>query len=92
MKFSPDEQRLYDLACRNFKPREYLKPLNVGQWETARRGDQIFNEVDLITQIVVPTGGRVSAIQGGEDIVTLDQGELLEACIALTNQRSAFEA
>lgn len=92
VKMSPDEQRLYDLAFRNFRPREFLKLLKVGKWETARQGDLIFNEGDFITQIVVPISGSVSAGQGGENVATLDQGELIGAGVALTNQSSAFEA
>ena len=38
VKFSPDEQRLYDLAFRNFEPRDSRKLLKAGNWGAARRG------------------------------------------------------
>lgn len=92
VKFSPDEQTLYDLTFRNFAPREFLKLLKVGKWETACQGDQIFSEGDLIKQIVVPISGSVSALQRGRKVATLGQGELIGAGIALAKQSSAFEA
>lgn len=92
VKFPPDEQRLYDLAFRNFEPREFLKLLKVGKWETARQGDRIFSEGDFITQVVVPISGSTSAAQGGRKVATLGPGELIGAGIALRNQCSAFEA
>lgn len=92
VKFSPHEQQLYDLAFRNFAPREFLKLLNVGKWETARKGDQIFSEGGFITKIVVPISGSASALQGGREVAALGPGELIGAGIALTNQLSAFEA
>jgi hypothetical protein len=92
VKFSPDEQRLYDLVFRNFGPREFLKLLKLGKWETARKGDLIFSEGGYITKVVVPISGSVSALQAGREVATLAPGELIGAGIALTNQISEFEA
>lgn len=92
VKFTPDEQRLYDLAFSNFEAREFLKLLKVGKWETARQGERIFSEGEFITQVVVPISGSISAVQGGRKVATLGPGELIGAGIALTNQCSAFGA
>jgi CRP-like cAMP-binding protein len=90
VNFSPAGQRLYDLAFTNFEPRGFRKLLKVGQWKASHHGDRIFGEGDLITQIVVPIRGAVSAVVGGLEIATLNPGELIGATIVLTNQRSAF--
>ena len=90
VKLPPAEQRLYELAFTNFEPREFLKLLKVGKWDTARQGELIFSEGDFITQIVVPISGSVSAVMGELEVGTLGPGELIGAAIALTNQRSAF--
>jgi len=92
VKFSTDEQRLYDLAFRNFEPREFLKLLKVGKWEAARQGDRIFTEGDVITQIFVPISGSVTVVQGGQEVAVLGPCELIGAGIALTSQSSIFEA
>jgi CRP-like cAMP-binding protein len=92
VQFLPDEQRLYELAFSNYRPREFLKLLQIGKWETGRWDERIFGEGDTITKIVVPVSGSVSATQGGREIATLGPGELIGAAIVLTNRRSAFEA
>ncbi|HYQ73332.1 MAG TPA: cyclic nucleotide-binding domain-containing protein [Gammaproteobacteria bacterium] len=92
VKFLPDEQRLYDLAFGNYKPREFLKLLKIGEWRTAHQDERIFSEGDFITKIVVPVSGSVSAVQGGKEVSTFGPGELIGAAIVLTNQHSAFEA
>ena len=92
VKFSTDEQRLYDLAFRNFKPREFLKLIKVGKWETAHQGDQALTEGDVITRIFVPISGSVSVVQGGQKVAVLGPGELIGAGVALTDQSSIFEA
>jgi len=92
VKFSPDEQTLYDLTFGNFAPREFLKLLKVGKWETAHKGERIYSEGDFITQIVVPISGSVSGVQRGQRLGTLAPGELIGAGTALAGQSSAFEA
>ena len=91
VKFTPDEQRLYDLAFRNLEPSEFRKLLKVGKWKTSCQDDRIFREGDLITQIVVPISGSVSALMGGRKVGIFSPGELIGSAIVLTNQYSAFE-
>ena len=92
VKFLPDEQRLYELAFSNYRPREFLKLLKIGKWETGRPDERIFGEGDTITKIVVSVSGSVSATHGGREIATLGPGELIGAAIVLNNWRSEFEA
>lgn len=92
VKLSADQQRLYDLAFGNFKPREFLKLLKVGKWATARRGDRVLGEGEMITQLSMPISGSVSVVRGGHKVATLGPGELIGAGIALTSQSSQYEA
>lgn len=92
VKFTPDEQRLYDLAFSSFRPRDFLKLLKLGEWKTAGQGERILRLGEAITQIVVPISGSVAAGQGGKKVVELAPGELIGAGIALTGQTSAFDA
>ncbi len=59
VKFSPDEQQLYELTFHNFKPRDFLKLLKLGEWKKAGRGDKILTRGDTIEEILVPITGRV---------------------------------
>ncbi len=92
VKFSPDEQQLYELTFQNFEPREFLKLLKLGEWKTAGRGDRILSRGDTIAEILVPITGRVCARQGKDQVVQLAPGELIGAGVALTGQPSAFDA
>jgi hypothetical protein len=92
VKFSPAELQLYEMAFSNFEPRQFKKLLNIGKWQTARPGDRLFKEGDVIKQIVVPINGSVTAVIAGRVIGTFNPGELIGSAIVLTNQNSAFEA
>lgn len=92
MKFTPDEQRLYELAFQSFIPRDFLKLLKLGKWKTASPGEKVMSEGAAITQIIVPISGSASTGQGGQKVVTLAPGELIGAGNALTGQFSPFDA
>jgi hypothetical protein len=92
VKFTPDEQRLYDLTFQRFEPREFLKLLKLGEWKTARRDEKVLTSGTEISHIVVPISGEVSATQGGREVATLGPGEVIGAGIALTGQTSTFDA
>jgi len=92
VKFNPDEQQLYDLAFRNFAPRDFLKLLKLGEWKTAQQGDPIMEQGRPIEQILVPISGTVAAAKDGKVVAQLHPGELIGAGVALTGQASAFNA
>ena len=92
VRFTPDEQRLYDLAFHTFKPGDFLKLAKLGEWRTARAGEKILRHGVSITHVGVPISGRVSARQGEKEIGQLGPGELVGAGIALTGQPSPIDA
>ena len=92
VRFTADEQRLYDLAFRNFEPRDFLKLLKLGKWKTAQQGDNILTRGQAIAQIAVPISGTVAASQDEKMVAQLHPGELIGAGIGLTGQPSAFDA
>ena len=92
VKLSADQQRLYDLAFQNFEPREFLRLSKVGKWETARPGERLLKEGEVITQISMPISGSISVTRGGQKVATMGPGELIGAGIALTSQSSQYEA
>ena len=92
VKFSDDEQRLYDLTFLNFAARDFLKLLKLGEWNTARQGDNILTRGQPIEEIAVPISGTVAALQDEKVVAHLQPGELIGAGIGLTGQSSAFDA
>jgi hypothetical protein len=92
IKFTPEEQQLYELAFNTFEPREFLKLLKLGEWKTAGQGEKFLVRGESITQIAVPVTGGVSARQDAGEVALLGPGELVGAGMALTDQPSAFNA
>ena len=92
VKFSDDEQRLYDLTFRNFGARDFLKLLKLGEWKTAHQGDSILSQGEPISHIAVPISGSLSAVTQGGRAVRLGPGELVGAGVGLTAQPSPFDA
>ncbi len=92
VSFTADEQQLYDLAFQSLEPREFLKLLKLGEWKTARQGDNILTRGQPIAQIAVPIAGNVSASRDNKVVAQLHPGELIGAGIGLTGQPAAFDA
>lgn len=92
VKFAPDEQRIYNLAFRNFEPREFIRLLKIGEWGNAKQGDTILTRGQAIEKILVPISGTVSASQNNRVVAQLHPGEVIGSGIALAGQGSAFDA
>ena len=92
IKFTPEEQRLYDLAFRTFEPREFLKLLKLGKWETATGGEKFLTRGESITRIAMPVSGALSARHDEGEVAKLGPGELIGAGIGFTDQPSFFDA
>jgi CRP-like cAMP-binding protein len=92
IRFTPEEQRLYDLSFQTLEPREFLKLAKLGEWKTASRGDKFLTRGEPIRHIAVPIAGTLAAEQGDEGVAQLGPGELIGAGIGLTGQPSAFDA
>jgi hypothetical protein len=92
VRFTTEEQQLYDLSFQTLEPRDFLKLVKLGEWKTARRGDKLLTRGEPILHIAVPITGTLTARQGEEAVAQLGPGELIGAGIGLTGQPSAFDA
>jgi CRP-like cAMP-binding protein len=92
VKFTSEEQRLYDLTFQTLEPRDFLKLVKFGEWKTAGQGDKFLTRGEPITHIAVPITGAVTAGQGDAVVAQLEPGELIGAGIGLTTQPSSFDA
>ena len=92
IKFTAEEQRLYDLTFQSLEPRDFLKLVKFGEWKTAGQGDQFLTSGEPITHIAVPIAGTLTTRQGEEAVGQLGPGELIGAGIGLTGQPAAFDA
>jgi CRP-like cAMP-binding protein len=92
IKFTAEEQRLYDLSFQTLEPREFIQLVKFGEWKTAVQGDKFLTRGEPITHIAVPITGTLTTRQGEEAVGQLGPGELIGAGIGLTGQPAAFDA
>ena len=92
IKFTAEEQRLYDLTFQSLQPRDFLKLVKFGEWKTAGQGDQFLTRGEPITHIAVTIAGTVTARNGEAAVAQLGPGELIGAGIGLRAQPSPFDA
>ena len=85
---SADEQKLYDLAFRSLRPREFVSLSLVGEWKDARAGDRIVSEGELVSDLCVPITGSADVYRQGERIGQLSPGHIIGTALALTGDPS----
>jgi CRP-like cAMP-binding protein len=89
---SADEQKLYDLAFKALRPREFVSLLLTGEWKNAERGDKVLTEDEQATSICIPISGSVEVQRQGRPLGALRPGDLIGTALALTGDKSQVEA
>ena len=89
---SADEQKLYELAFRSLRPREFLSLALAGEWQDADAGEKLVKEGEPLAQLCVPITGKVEVRRHGERLGTLAPGQLVGTALALTGGPSTIEA
>ena len=92
VKLSGDEQRLYDLAFRSLRPREFVSLALLGEWKTAAAGDAVLAEGRAVSSICVAISGMVRVRREGWDVGTIEPGRLIGSALALTGDPSPVDA
>lgn len=89
---SVDEQKLYDLAFRSLRPREFLSLALAGEWRDASAGQQVLTEGEPVSSICIPITGSVQVCKGGKPLGTFEPGQLIGTSLALTGNPSLVDA
>ncbi len=89
---STDEQKLYDLAFKTLRPREFVSLLLAGEWKDAVPGDRVLTEGERASSICIPITGSVEVQQLGRRVGALGPGNLIGTALALTGEPSQVEA
>ena len=89
---SSDEQKLYDLAFKPLRPREFVSLLLAGEWKDAVPGDRILTEGERGSSICIPISGSVEVHQQGRRIGAFGPGDLIGTVHALTGDASLVDA
>jgi hypothetical protein len=89
---SADEQKLYDLAFRVLRPREFLSLMLAGEWRDATAGKKILTEGQAATEICIPIAGTVEVRRHGQPVGTLAPGQIVGTGVVLTGSPSPVDA
>lgn len=89
---SADEQRLYELAFRSLRPREFVSLVLAGEWKDAAAGDKVLTEGEPVSCICIPIAGSVEVSKHGKRLGALGPGQLIGTSLALTGHASLVDA
>src|SRR5439155_19376724 len=71
---SQDEQKLYDLAFRSLRPREFVSLSLVGEWKSGEAGEKVMTEGEPVSCLCIPITGGADVRRRGERIGALRPG------------------
>jgi hypothetical protein len=86
-----EEQRLYDLAFRTLRPREFLALALVGQWRDAAAGEVIVERGRAVDALAIAITGSVQVRRGDQLLGTLAPGELIGTALILLGEPAQVE-
>jgi Popeye protein conserved region len=89
---SADEQKLYDLAFRSLRPREFLSFVMLGEWRTAQPGEVILKQAENTEGVCIAIEGSMHFRRDGKVLGTLEPGHIVGLALALTGKPSLIEA
>jgi hypothetical protein len=89
---SADEQKLYDLAFRALRPREFLSLMLAGEWRDAAAGQKLLTEGQTAAEVCIPIAGTMEVRRHGAPVGTLAPGQLVGTGLVLTGNPSLVDA
>jgi CRP-like cAMP-binding protein len=92
VRLSEDEQKLYQMAFRSLRPREFVSLLLAGEWKTAAAGDTIVDQGRPVSTISVLLSGSLRVRKDSTDVMLLKPGYLIGTGLALSGQPSPIGA
>lgn len=85
---SEDERKLYDLAFRSLRPREFVALALVGEWRSGAAGETITTEGEPVSYLCILTTGSAEVRKGNQAIGTMRPGQIIGTALALTGDPS----
>lgn len=85
---SEDERKLYDLAFRSLRPREFVTLALVGEWRSGAAGETITTEGEPVSYLCILTTGSAEVRKRGQAIGTMRPGQIINTALALTGDPS----
>jgi len=88
---SQDEQKLYDLAFRSLRPREFVSLSLVGEWKSGEAGEKVMTEGEPVSCLCIPITGSADVRRRGERIGAVRPGNIIGTALVLTGEPSPVE-
>jgi Popeye protein conserved region len=92
VRFSADEQKLYDLAFQALRPRQFLSLVMIGQWKDGSPGVELLKEGERAATVCVAISGAIEVRRQGQKLATLRSGQAIGTALALTDTPSQVSA
>src|SRR5256884_5774046 len=73
---SQDEQKLYDLAFRSLRPREFVSLSLVGEWKSGEAGEKVMTEGEPVSCLCIPITGSADVRRRGERLGAARPGKI----------------
>ncbi len=89
VRFSPDEQRLYQLAFRTLTPREALQLFRIGTWGAAEAGETLARCGEEIDTLSIILSGGATAKAEGRVVAEIGEGQYVGQIAFLTENHVA---
>lgn len=89
---SVDEQKLYDMAFRSIRPREFVSLLLTGEWNDASPGQQVLTAGEPVSSVSIAISGEVEVLKEGRPLGVLEPGHVIGTASALAGDVSPIDA
>jgi CRP-like cAMP-binding protein len=86
VEFSPDEEKLYNLAFKSLNPREFLKLLTLGEWREGKAGETLIFSGQPNTSVSILCRGEAVSVAAGEEQVKIPEGKLIGLASSLVGE------
>ena len=89
---SADEQKLYDMAFRSLRPREFLSLVLAGEWRDAAAGERVLTAGAPVSSICSAVSGAAEVRRNDKQVGVFKPGTLIGTALALTGEASSVDA
>lgn len=89
IRFTDDENRLFQMVFRTLTPVEFLKLLKIARWLEARPSEQLAKKGETLDDVMVIFSGRVSVEVDGRLVAELTDGQFIGEMSFLTGESAS---
>ena len=88
VKLNEEEQRLCELVFRTMTPREMIRILKLGSWQTAAADECFINRGAPLDQLMVIYSGKACAEVDGKHVAELQPGQFIGGISYITEEKA----